>query len=630
MSQHGRAPSRSQPSRAARESQTTGPERINAEIDRNRPNPTRPATTQPAIIFAQPPIVSPQSRRVPGAFGNVTVEAAQDPEEPTIVPPIRDEENTYRAWGGDTQPTELPPHRPVSSFHELPLAPSRLSETSYHPATGTYLPVTSISRALTARSTSPAHAPLPSHLRGLPHIGFPINRQRFALNAPHRHMTVSPPTRAPTRTLHQSPSPTRDIHSQLQALVDQNGVLRADIIALQGNYATTWREAHEAHVLATDERQRSQQGLAFVNELRERVNRFGDTLTGVGRRQDDQERFMEELAAQVNRQEGELEHMKRHMGYQARPESVRSIEREPASHSPILSFHEAVHSTTRQEGLPKKARYQLPEPFEGRRKGGEAETFAIKMDMFFSEYPVFEEEPYRKISQFLSRMKEGSEAGKWAQPLLKRFALRPRGPHTAPLSSYPALREAFLAAFDNPLKKDKASRDIRKLTQTGSAQNYTNQFRSLAEELGWDETALKDQYRAGLKPEVEAEILRAGITHNVEGWNLEQLIRFVINSDDILYRTKAMTRDITPKKPSFQGKAGAETEKPTRIPDAVVKLRMKEGRCIKCGKPGHKIPVCPVKGRQFLPEPVKAKEGRIEEVDEEEEASDTETASSKN
>ena len=213
---------------------------------------------------------------------------------------------------------------------------------------------------------------------------------------------------------------------------------------------------------------------------------------------------------------------------------------------------------------------------------------------------------------------------------VETLCLTPRGPHTAPLSSYRSLREAFLAAFDNPLKKDKALRDIRKLTQTGSAQNYTNQFRSLAEELGWDEVALKDQYRAGLKPEVEAEILRAGITHNVEDWNLEQLIRFVINSDDILYRTKAMTKDVSQKKPPYQGKAGSETEKPTRIPDAVVKLRMKEGRCIKCGKPGHKIPTCPVKGKQFLPEPVKAKEGRIEEMGTEEEASDTESSSSKN
>ena len=66
------------------------------------------------------------------------------------------------------------------------------------------------------------------------------------------------------------------------------------------------------------------------------------------------------------------------------------------------------------------------------------------------------------------------------------------------------LQAAFLAAFDNPLKKDKAARDIRKLYQTGAAQHYTTQFFSLAEELGWGKTALKDQYQAGLKPEVEA------------------------------------------------------------------------------------------------------------------------------
>ena len=90
---------------------------------------------------------------------------------------------------------------------------------------------------------------------------------------------------------------------------------------------------------------------------------------------------------------------------------------------------------------------------------------------------------------------------------MKRYTQQPAGLHTSPLSSYAELQAAFLAAFNNPLKKDKAARDIQTLNQTGAAQHYTTQFCSLAEELGWDKTGLKDQYWEGLKPVVEAEIL---------------------------------------------------------------------------------------------------------------------------
>ena len=91
---------------------------------------------------------------------------------------------------------------------------------------------------------------------------------------------------------------------------------------------------------------------------------------------------------------------------------------------------------------------------------------------------------------------------------------------------------------------------------------------------------MKDQYRAGLKPEVEAKILKADITHNVDEWSLEELIQFVVNTNDILYRTRAMTKDNTSKGQAYHRKAGGDPEKPKRILDSMVNLRKKEGRCI--------------------------------------------------
>ena len=119
---------------------------------------------------------------------------------------------------------------------------------------------------------------------------------------------------------------------------------------------------------------------------------------------------MEELAVQVNMQEIQLTEIR---GYTTiRPELIRTPVR--GLHNPIPSFHKAVKSTQQQEAPPKKAHHQLPEPFEGKKKGGEAEVFAIKMDLFFGEYPILQEEPHQKITRFLSQMKQGSKAAKWA------------------------------------------------------------------------------------------------------------------------------------------------------------------------------------------------------------------------
>ena len=102
---------------------------------------------------------------------------------------------------------------------------------------------------------------------------------------------------------------------------------------------------------------------------------------------------------------------------------------------------------------------------------------------------------------------------------------------------------------------------------------------------------------------------------------MEELIQFVVNTDDILYQTRAMTKDNASKGQAYHRKTGVDSEKPKIVLDSVVNLRKKEGRCIKCGKEGHCIISCPVKGRAFLPEPMKGKKGetgnKATETDEE-------------
>ena len=99
---------------------------------------------------------------------------------------------------------------------------------------------------------------------------------------------------------------------------------------------------------------------------------------------------MEELAVQVIAQEERLTEIRGYTGVW--PELVCTPVR--GLRNPIPSFHEAVESIQQQEAPHKKARHQLPEPFKGKRKGGEAEVFAIKMHLFFGKYPIFPDEPH--------------------------------------------------------------------------------------------------------------------------------------------------------------------------------------------------------------------------------------------
>jgi hypothetical protein len=74
------------------------------------------------------------------------------------------------------------------------------------------------------------------------------------------------------------------------------------------------------------------------------------------------------------------------------------------------------------------------------------------------------------------------------------------------LSSWATLKHHFLSTFGDPNRQNKAVKDIGKLVQIGSAQKYATDFRSLAQELGWPETTLMDNFVKGLKPHVRVQL----------------------------------------------------------------------------------------------------------------------------
>ncbi|QRV83805.1 Retrotransposon gag protein [Ceratobasidium sp. AG-Ba] len=187
-----------------------------------------------------------------------------------------------------------------------------------------------------------------------------------------------------------------------------------------------------------------------------------------------------------------------------------------------------------KDEIPKGARAKKPEAFNGKR-GQEAEIFLMKMEIYFNDYgTAFDNN--RKMATFLTNMGEG-EAAKWAKPLLRKIL--DEEPHEY-LANWNALKNAFLLAFSDPMKKERAIQNIHKLQQTGSAQHYVTAFRTLMQELDWDEHAFIDVFKKGLKNNVQQELLKATITQDTSTFSLEKWMEVSIRIDDLLFTGRSL------------------------------------------------------------------------------------------
>ncbi|EUC56294.1 Transposon Tf2-1 polyprotein, partial [Rhizoctonia solani AG-3 Rhs1AP] len=317
-------------------------------------------------------------------------------------------------------------------------------------------------------------------------------------------------------------------------------------------------------------------------------------------------RILSELVNAVTRleenqekQNAELEQLKTDVGI-----IIEMAQRQTESDSPPDEeeedfFDKPPHSTpkkTKPQALeiPKEARLKKPAAYNGRR-GTEAETFLLKMELYFHDYEsAFDDK--RKISAVLTNMGEG-EPSKWAKPYLRKLLDQE---DEGCLKSWKDFKAIFLLNFSDPLKKENATRELAKLRQTGPATIYASQFRSIKENLDWDETALIAQFRQGLKNEVQRELLKLSLSKDLDTMSLEEIIEWAIKTDDILHQARTLGED----RVSFNNKpTNTRTPRDDWLPKDLIRKRKEEKRCLKCGKHSHQIKDCPE--RKYLPDPVK-------------------------
>ncbi|QRV87035.1 Retrotransposon gag protein [Ceratobasidium sp. AG-Ba] len=259
-------------------------------------------------------------------------------------------------------------------------------------------------------------------------------------------------------------------------------------------------------------------------------------------------------------------------------------------------------TTAMGTSVPKEARTKKPDPFNG-KKGKEAENFIMKMEIYFDDYEegIFDDK--KKITNVLMNMQNG-DAGNWAQPFLCKLSLKEE--HSI-LQSWANFKKAFLADFSDPVKKEKAIRDLNRLTQTKSAQSYVTQFRTLMQEVDWNDEALIDKFREGLKPEVRKELTRITmLMEDHQTVTLEGIFQAACKFDDMIFTNQRFnstgpglgSSNWNQQRGGPSGNKGtnnSQRNKQTtivRIPKEEKDRRRKEQLCIKCGKKGHMMKDC--------------------------------------
>ncbi|KAG8140109.1 hypothetical protein E2320_002859 [Naja naja] len=237
----------------------------------------------------------------------------------------------------------------------------------------------------------------------------------------------------------------------------------------------------------------------------------------------------------------------------------------------------------------------LPEKF-----GGEADkmkNFIGQCELFMgiraAEFPT----DHAKVSFILSLLKES--AAKWAQPIIED--------NDAIMNNYQNFMERFRAYFGNLIETVTASQKIQLLKQGNRrVQMYIADFKLLAAEANWNESALIDQFKHGLHSDIQSELEKQGVPRNLDEL-FHSCLLIDVHLEELKWKQETSCR---PKiKSNFMrpplfplastsGQVGEPMQLGAARRMAIAKERQRRrdaAACFYCGKSGHIVRACPTK-----------------------------------
>ncbi|QRV97857.1 Retrotransposon-derived protein PEG10 [Ceratobasidium sp. AG-Ba] len=157
------------------------------------------------------------------------------------------------------------------------------------------------------------------------------------------------------------------------------------------------------------------------------------------------------------------------------------------------------------------------------------------------------------------------------------------------LDSWQAFESEFLANWSDHAALQVAEQQINKLKQTALASNYATEFRVIAGELEWSNSALMAAFHCGLKPFVRSKLIEHTIGRTIT--SLDELVNVTMLIDNMLFKarkeaqTMLLNSSSSANKPTTGKLAGFVTVE-------IREKRRKAGQCPKCGEASHKFEQC--------------------------------------
>ena len=297
-----------------------------------------------------------------------------------------------------------------------------------------------------------------------------------------------------------------------------------------------------------------------------------------------QEEFQTAMAANMGQLSSQLQEILGHLG-QSSPAA-------PPPPTPV--FPEA---NTHSGG----ASCKLAPPAQYGGEPGMCKTFLIDCSIHFELRPHAFPSERAKVAFMLSYLTGRAKA--WASAEWSRSS--------AVCESIAAFQAALTKTFDPVSSHREKAQELSTLKQgNGSVCDYAIQFRTLAAESGWNDTALYDVFLKGLSSAIQDLLVPLDLPTS-----LDDLITLAIRTDN---RRNQLRRQREPKSGARGGAISAPesrwrtfspvaSEKPPQLVEEPMQLgrarltleerqkRQQEGRCFYCGNPGHLISSCPAK-----------------------------------